>query len=153
MQSFQVHDILESFSDHCPISLVLDVKADRLVKHKAAFSQRAPKNKKWDPMQEGIFKANLQSPMVKNGIKNIFSNCINDVSDIDCCIRNVNSVLCNAANIAEKRVSKISASKKVNKRKVKRQKEWFGKDLQCLRHELQSLGKLLIKDYTNTFLQ
>ena len=102
VQSFQVLDILENFSDHCPISTYLNIAVNKKMAKtnmNDCCNLKAPVNPKWGPVQELIFTSKLQSPALQEKINSIESVNILSINDIEKCVADVSEIISHAANI------------------------------------------------------
>ena len=149
IQYMCVHDWLPHLSDHCSISLCLNINVKRGRSADNENLENAPRRMKWDAMREHVFKCKLQLPEIKAKILEISETQVGSNLDIDQMLDDtcINSILYKAGDI------NISKGRKPKKRRKQSRKEWFDEDLSKLKHQLISLGKAVTNDYSNMYLR
>ena len=143
----KVHDWLPCSSDHCPVSVCLNTGTRRnLSLDKNYEKEIAPPKVKWDPIKMLVFQDKLQSPVVKEKLQSLLMMKIQNGSECEQTLSEINTILRDAGDI---RISRKNKQKK----KMKKNKEWFDKDLACLKQELMILSMRVKRDYKNEFLR
>ena len=106
--------------------------------------EMAPPKVKQDPIKVFVFKDKLQSHVVKEKLQNPLMLKIQNGAECEQTIYEIYTILRDAGDI------RISRKKK--REKMKKNKEWFDKDLACLKQELMNLSMRVKRDCKNEFL-
>ena len=152
IQTFQVLDLLEQISDHCPISAVINLSLiKRWSNANNTYSISVPKKVKWNAQSEGIFKLRLTDQNVQTKLLDISNNRFQDGEGIDRAVQELSQIFTHAADIPGMKKKNISRYKQKKAKRTK--KPWFGDELTKLRRNLKTAGQALAKNFSNNIMR
>lgn len=135
---FKVHEFRGDLSDHCQISVMLNI--DYLILTEEASIHDAPVKYIWDESSILSFQSAIMIPSTQEDIKKLENN--KSTSDIDKIAEDLNNILLNVANNSLKR--KVAEKNKV-KNKNKPKPKWFDISLNKLKRQLYEKERLFQK--------
>lgn len=137
---FKVHNLLGDLSDHCQISMLLNIQCN--MKVVIGGSQRTPKNYKWNDDSTFLFQEALLTNDIQQKIEN-FNN-TEYKADTDDMVKDVNNIFYETANLSLKQ-KPLKKSTSKPKQDVKKKPEWLDAPLSKLKSLLIDKEKLLQK--------
>ena len=132
---FSVHKFLPLFSDHCQISVMIKVYCKLNVINENL--QPTPKRYRWGDDSPNLYQEALSSNNIQEKIKYIMDN---KYENNDSLVDDLNSVLCEAADIAL-----IKSSKCKKNKTIKHKPKWQDKSLFVMKKDLEQKQKLFHK--------
>ena len=144
--TFRVIDFLEQLSDHCPISVTIDLELDNNVQRKSEseIGINSPKKVRWSREFENLYKMRLSDANSMSEIQMIEETPLNDKNGIDNAILKLQNSLCKAAALNSLRPKKKGCRKKTIKGKP-----WFSIELKRTRNSLLRMGRDLVGQCNN----
>ena len=157
--SFRVLDILNEWSDHCPITINLNISISRNNSAHHQCSTKCPRKLKWTAERESTFIQYLSSTPAQTRLSELALNIHERPSDIEDHVTNIYDIIYDAANVGDvykfskNKTKRRGTSKPTNSAKKNKHKTWFNESLQALRQKLNTLGKSLCSDPSNPYLR
>ncbi|CAG2234439.1 unnamed protein product [Mytilus edulis] len=136
----QVHNLLGDLSDHCQISVLLNIQCK--IKGDTCQTQMSLKSYKWNENSTELFQEALSSGSMQQKILNF--NKTEYHSDINNMIKDVNTIFYEAANLSLKQKPTKKSTSKL-KQNVKKKPNWLDASLSKLKNNLNDKEKLLQK--------
>lgn len=151
---FCVHTLDLALSDHCQISFDICFETNTHfdnVNNNTVNLKPFPSKYIWGEDSKERFINAFKNVHIKSSL-NYLSNVryLNEQSDIDQALSDMNSIYIKAAELSLKKSRKRSND--TNSKKIKRHQKWFTNDLKLLRNDIKSLSSAVSKDPKNTFL-
>lgn len=137
---FKVHNLLGDLSDHCQISVLLNIQCK--IKGDTCHTQMSLKSYKWNENSTELFQEALSSGGMQQKILNF--NKTDYHSDINNMIKDVNTIFYEAANLSLKQKPTKKSTNKL-KQNVQKKPNWLDASLSKLKNNLHDKEKLLQK--------
>jgi hypothetical protein len=151
IQYFKIHDHLNHLSDHCKLSLRLNIAHSAVSDDTKLYP--LPTRLKWSEQSLSDFKEELLNEEAQKKIQD-FLEAPYTSQDIDSLVANINEILVTAAETATGKPDiKHIAKNRSKKPKRIRHKKWFDLDCKSAKDLLNTLGKKLVRDPKNTRLR
>ena len=143
---FRVHKFCPLFSDHCQISVMLRLNFKCELSNEKLLP--VPTRYKWNKQSPSLYQEALASNFLQEKIKVIKNTDYKENTDL--LVKDLNSVLSEAADITLLKSSKVY--KKSNKNKTKRP-PWHDSSLTSLKRSLKQKQELFQKYYRDPFVR
>ena len=153
IRTVEVLDRFDHISDHCPISVTIDVNINifpRESKSNNLKTMKAPINIKWNKLTENQFVTMLSSQYSLEKINSLAETNISNSIEIEESVNSLTGILTDAANI---KPLNRNLSKKYKHKQTKTNKQWYSEDLSLLKKELKRLGSEFVKSNKNDILR
>jgi hypothetical protein len=143
---FRVHDYFSDLSDHCKISMCLQIPCPPQKDNTELHC--LPPRYKWSDHSVNTFKSGLADRLLTSELHTQLSDTNSD--GINSLVDNITGFLVSAANSANQcpDLHRISKARSKPKNRT-RPKKWFDTDCHSMRRLLKSLGSNMIKDPRN----
>ena len=152
-------DIVNEWSDHCPITINLNISISRNNSAHHQCSTKCPWKLKWTTERESTFIQYLSSTPAQTRLSELALNIHERPSDIEDHVTNIYDITYDATNVGDvykfskNKTKRRGTSKPTNSAKKNKHKTWFNESLQALRQKLNTLGKSFCSDPSNPYLR
>ena len=153
IRTVEVLDRFDHISDHCPISVTIDVNINIFPKEskpKNFKSMKAPINVKWNKLTENQFVTMLSSQYSLEKINSLAETNMSNSIEIEDSVNSLTGILTDAANI---KPLNCNLSRKYKHKQTKTNKPWYSEQLSLLKKELKRLGAEFVKNNKNDILR
>ena len=140
---------LNRFSDHCPISLSIDVSISHLLSVASDKFKRAPRRYRWDHNKDSQkFKENLSSDSCINTLDRLMNKRCQNKDDVS----EINELLIQLLRLAADMLPSNKQSVKA-KRKSNAKEPWYDDELALLKRKINRHSRWLCKNPENPVLK
>ena len=151
--SFKVLDILETWSDHCPISLTVNYGLQRNSQPHNSPRIKLPVKQKLGEREKEIFKIKLSSAAFQERISALSHTQCQEPEDIELALNELNKILYDAAEVRPGKNIKPRRDKDRRVRGKNKDKAWYDNDLVKMKNDIINLGKQVTVQPKNEFLR
>ena len=139
---FNVHKFLPDLSDHCLISVLLNINC-KIQKEEDNFVE-SPLKYKWEELSSEKFQLALSSKDLQDRINSFTTH--NYDNDTDLMVTDFNNILQEAADRSLKKIPKNKVSKLKTDSNIKKKNSYFDLSLQKMRKDLYDKRNLFIQN-------